>query len=69
MLIEEVDLKIAKFLATEVLKDLDYYDVYELANEALSRRFIRKNNIQSLIEDYGERYDYVFLEHGIDPSK
>lgn len=62
-----VDIKIAKSLATEVCKDLDYDVVYKLAEEALSRRFLRKYNLESLCEDYGEKYDYVFLMNDVDP--
>lgn len=63
-----VPVKLAKFLAQEVCKDLDYNEIYKLAEEAMSRRFMRKNTIESLCEDYGERYDYVFLDNGIDPA-
>lgn len=62
-----VDIKIAKSLSTEVCKDLDYDEIYKLAEEALSRRFLRKHNLESLCEDYGERYDYVFLMNDVDP--
>jgi hypothetical protein len=64
----EVSLKLAKFLSQEVCKDLDYDEIYKLAEEAMSRRFMRKNTIASLCEEYGERYDYVFLHNGIDPT-
>ncbi len=64
----EVSLELAKFLSQEVCKDLDYNEIYELAEESLSRRFMRKNTIASLCEEYGERYDYVFLDNGIEPA-
>jgi hypothetical protein len=64
----EVTLKLAKFLSQEVCKDLDYDEIYKLAEEAMSRRFMRKYNVKSLCEDYGERYDYVFLDNGIEPA-
>ena len=64
----EVSLELAKFLSQEVCKDLDYNEIYKLAEEAMSRRFMRKYNVKSLCEDYGERYDYVFLDNGIDPA-
>jgi hypothetical protein len=51
----EVSLKLAKFLSQEVCKDLDYNEIYKLAEEAMSRRFMRKNTIASLCEEYGER--------------
>jgi hypothetical protein len=64
----KVSLELAKFLSQEVCKDLDYDEIYKLAEEAMSRRFLRKNTIKSLCEDYGERYDYVFLHNEIDPT-
>jgi hypothetical protein len=64
----EVSLKLAKFLSQEVCKDLDYNEIYKLAEEAMARRFMRKNTIESLCEEYGERYDYVFLDNGIEPA-
>jgi hypothetical protein len=64
----EVSLKLAKFLSQEVCKDLDYNEIYELAEEALTRRFMRKNTIESLCEEYCERYDYVFLDNNIEPA-
>ena len=63
-----VPVKLAKFLSQEVCKDLDYNEIYKLAEEAMSRRFMRKNTIESLCEEYGERYDYVFLDNGIEPA-
>jgi len=63
-----VPVKLAKFLSQEVCKDLDYDEIYKLAEEAMSRRFMRKYNVKSLCEDYGERYDYVFLDNGIEPA-
>jgi len=62
-----VNIKVAKLLSQEVCKDLDYDVVYRLAEEALSRRFLRKHNLESLCEEYGERYHYVFLMNDIDP--
>jgi hypothetical protein len=63
-----VPVELAKFLSQEVCKDLDYNEIYKLAEEAMSRRFMRKNTIASLCEEYGERYDYVFLDNDIDPA-
>jgi len=63
-----VPTELAKFLSQEVCKDLDYDEIYKLAEEAMSRRFMRKNTIASLCEEYGERYDYVFLDNGIEPA-
>ena len=63
-----VPVKLAKFLSQEVCKDLDYNEIYKLAEEAMSRRFMRKYTIASLCEEYGERYDYVFLDNGIEPA-
>ena len=63
-----VPVELAKFLSQEVCKDLDYSEIYKLAEEAMSRRFMRKHTIASLCEEYGERYDYVFLHNGIGPA-
>lgn len=62
-----VTTRLCVFLAEEVCKDLDYNEIYSLAKEMLARRFLRKNNVESLCEDYGEKYDYVFLDCGFDP--
>jgi len=63
----DVSVKLARFLSQEVCKDLDYNQIYELAEEAMTRRFMRKHNLKSLCDEYGERYDYVFLNNDIDP--
>jgi hypothetical protein len=62
-----VTTRLSASLAEEVCKDLNYNEIYSLAIEMLSRRFLRKNNLESLCEEYGERYDYVFLDNGVDP--
>ncbi len=61
------ELKLAEELSTEVCKDLDYSQIYSLAQRALCRIFVRKYNVEALCEEYGERYDYVFLNNQIDP--
>lgn len=58
--------ELARDLATELCKDLDYSEIYDLAKVALIAKLSRES-VQSLTEDYGERYDYTFLQHGIDP--
>ena len=62
-----VSTELAKFLSQEACKDLDYTEIYEIAEEALTRRFMRNHTVESLCAEYGERYDYVFMEHGVDP--
>lgn len=69
MLTQQNYIAIARFLAQEVAKDLDYNEIYKLAEMQLTRDFIRKNNMETLVEDYGEKYDYVFLEHGVEPMR
>lgn len=56
----EVSKDLAKALATEVCKDLDYQDVYELAEKALADKFMYKSTYEELLYEYEERYDYVF---------
>ena len=60
---------LAEFLSKEVCKDLDYSEIYEIAERALSQQFMNLHTVQSLCEEYGERYDYAFLEHQIDPNE
>ena len=52
--------KIAYLLAKEVCKDLHPNEVYELAEDALTETFMNKFNLDTLKEEYEERYDYVF---------
>jgi hypothetical protein len=62
-----VSTKLASELSREVCKDLDYDEIYKLAESALSRVFLRKYNVKALCDEYGERYDYIFLANEIDP--
>lgn len=53
-------------LAVEIAKDLNYTEIYNLAHKALIDKLGTKT-IKELSDEYGERYDYVFLDKGIDP--
>lgn len=56
----DVSLELARNLAKEVVKDMHPNDVYFYAEEAMSRRFMRKYHLEDLREEYEERYDYIF---------
>lgn len=58
--------ELVRDLATELCKDLDYSEIYDLAKVALMAK-LSKESVQSLSDEHGERYDYTFLQHGIDP--
>jgi predicted PolB exonuclease-like 3'-5' exonuclease len=55
-----VPAKTAEMLATEVCKDLHPDEVYQIAQTALTEKFIRYYSIEDLKEEYEERYTYVF---------
>jgi hypothetical protein len=57
----DVSVTLARNLAKEVVKDMHPNDVYFFAEEAMSRRFMRKYNLEALREEYEERYDYIFM--------
>lgn len=52
---------LAAALAVEVCKDLDYYEIYKLAEKQLKEQFMRRS-YEYLLYEYEERYDYVFHE-------
>lgn len=54
-------------LVVELCKDLDYSEIYNLAKVALIDKLSKEHGQRSLAYEYGERYDYVFLKHGVDP--
>ncbi len=64
---KSLDLNLANFLSREICKDLNYSEVYELAEKAMVSKLLNEHDLVSLAEEYGERYDYVFLNSGIDP--
>jgi cellulose biosynthesis protein BcsQ len=64
-----VPLNVATFLAIEVCKDLDYYDIYKLAEKQLQQEFQTNYSYRELMYEYEERYDYVFLDSNNEPSK
>lgn len=53
-------------LAVEIAKDLNYTEIYNLAHKALIDK-LSQETVKALSDEYGERYDYVFLDRGIDP--
>lgn len=58
----DVSVNLARNLAKEVVKDMHPNDVYFFAEEAMSRRFMRKHTLETLKEEYEERYDYIFTQ-------
>lgn len=61
----EVNSELAVFLAQEVVKDMDPYTVYKLAEQFLAQQFV-ENDLEDLRDDYEEKYDYVFMKYQSD---
>lgn len=57
----EVPKDLAAALAVEVCKDLDYNDIYKLAEKQMQEKFLN-SSYDELLYEYEERYDYVFFE-------
>lgn len=60
-MMNEVPSDLAAALAVEVCKDLDYYDIYKLAEKQMQEQF-RNRSYEELLYEYEERYDYIFYE-------
>ena len=55
-----VPLELTKMLSKEVMKDLHPNEVYEIAEKSFTKTFRDKYNLDSLRDEYEERYAYVF---------
>lgn len=65
--IAEQPQSIVEALAIEICKDLNYSEIYDLAQVAMKGK-LANLSISEQCEEYGERYDYVFLDRGVDPD-
>jgi NTP pyrophosphatase (non-canonical NTP hydrolase) len=64
---KSLDQNLVNFLSKEICKDLNYSEIYELAEGAMVSKLLNEHDLTSLAEEYGDRYDYVFLYSGVDP--